>query len=64
VIDNQNPGAARSAAWRAFWLKIRALNARETERRRNETDAHEQAEPAETDNGASLALFRDGEGNR
>lgn len=36
MIGNQESAYKQNAAWRAFWIKIRELNARETDRCREE----------------------------
>jgi len=54
-----------NAAWRAFWIKIRELNARETGRRREETgDQDNDASAVATDGGSAVRMTADEKGHR
>ena len=49
-----------NAAWRAFWIKIRELNARETDRRREEIGGQDDHTLAVvTDEGSVLRVITD-----
>ena len=53
-----------NAAWRAFWIKIRELSARETEYRREETgDPDNDASAVAADGGNGLRMATDEKGH-
>lgn len=54
----------RNAAWRAFWIKIRELNARETDRREETGDQDNDASAVATDGGSALRMTTDEKGHR
>ncbi len=62
MIGKQETVVQRNAAWRAFWIKIRELNARETGvwKEESENDHSELANAA--DESAGLTLTSNGKG--
>ena len=63
--STQGSQIKHNAAWRAFWIKIRELSARETDRRREETgDQDNDASAIVTNEGKGLCMTTDEKGHR
>ena len=63
--STQGSHIQHNAAWRAFWIKIRELSARETDRRREEMgDQDNDASAVAADGGNGLRMTADEKGRR
>ena len=62
--STQGSHIQHNAAWRAFWIKIRELNARETDRREETGDQDNDASAVATDGGSAVCMTTDEQGHR
>ena len=62
--STQGSQIQHNAPWRAFWIKIRELNARETDRREETGDQDNNASAVVTDGGSGLHMTTDEKGYR
>ena len=62
--STQGSQIKHNAAWRAFWIKIRELSARETDRREETGDQDNDASAVAADGGNGLRMTADEKGRR
>ena len=62
--STQGSQIKHNAAWRAFWIKIRELNACETDRREEIGDQDNDASAVATNEGDGLRMTTDEMGHR